>query len=40
MDDNITLSESGFKAKEVNIFTNENASEKNLPFNAKKNVNT
>ena len=39
MDDNLTVSNAGFKAEEVNIFMNENSAEKNLQFN-QKNVNT
>ena len=30
MNDNLTVSEAGFKAEEVNIFMNENSAEKNL----------
>ena len=36
MDDNLTVSNAGFKAEEVNIFMNENSAEKNLQFNPKK----
>ena len=36
MDDNLTVSETGFKAKEINIFMNENSALKKLQFNPKK----
>ena len=36
MDNNLTVSETGFKAEEVNIFVNENSSEKNLQFIPKR----
>ena len=36
MDDNLTVSEGGFKAEEINIFMNKNSAEKNLQFNPKK----
>ena len=36
MDDNLTISEAGYKAEVVNTFMNENSAEKHLQFNAKK----
>ena len=36
MDDNLTVSEAGFKADEINIFMNENSATKLLQFNTKK----
>ena len=36
MDDNLTVSETGFKAEEINIFMNENSALKKLQFNPKK----
>ena len=36
MDDNITVSNAGHKAEEVNVFMNENSAEKLLQFNTKK----
>ena len=36
MDDNLTVSEGGFKAEEINIFMNENSATKLLQFNTKK----
>ena len=36
IDDNLIVSETVFKAEEVNIFMNKNSSEKNLQFNHKK----
>jgi hypothetical protein len=36
MDDNITVSEAGVKAEQINIFMNENSAEKKLQFNYKK----
>ena len=36
MDDNLTVSEGGFKAEEINIFMNKNSAEKTLQFNPKK----
>ena len=36
MDDNLTVSEAGFRAEEINIFMNENSATKLLQFNTKK----
>ena len=36
MDDNLTVSEAGNKAEQVNVIMNKNAAEKNLQFNHKK----
>ena len=36
MDDNITVTEAGVSAEQVNIFMNENSAEKKLQFNPKK----
>ena len=39
MDDNLTVSEAGFKAEEIIIFTNDISAQKNLQFNP-RNINT
>ena len=36
MDDNLTVSEAGHKAEQLNVFMNEHSAEKNLQFNPKK----
>ena len=36
MDDNLTVSEAGFKAEQINIFMNENSAEKGPKFNPQK----
>ena len=36
IDDNLTVSEAGFKAKEINIFMDQNSARKQFQFNTKK----